>query len=293
MGIKILFYCLLYPLSLLPLWLLNIIFYPFYLLITYVIPYRKDVTLTNVRLSFPKLNEAERLKLYKQFQRHLIQLGVEMLKMLTISKKSLLKRYRCVNPELISQFYKQGRSVILVSGHYNNWEWMVLALDMLFEHHGVGVGKPNTDKNFEKLINRARTRYGTEVVFQDRIRERFEYYETHQIPAVYMMLSDQSPNDLKKAYYTQFLNQESAMIYGPEYFAKKYNIPVVYYQVNQVKRGYYEVELTLITEEPHSVPYGGIIEQYVTLLEETVCMSPPQWLWSHKRWKNRKNRVIN
>lgn len=109
MGIKILFYCLLYPLSLLPLWLLNIIFYPFYLLITYVIPYRKDVTLTNVRLSFPKLNEAERLKLYKQFQRHLIQLGVEMLKMLTISKKSLLKRYRCVNPELIRNFIsKEG-----------------------------------------------------------------------------------------------------------------------------------------------------------------------------------------
>jgi KDO2-lipid IV(A) lauroyltransferase len=101
------------------------------------------------------------------------------------------------------------------------------------------------------------------------------------------MLSDQSPNNLKKAFYTNFLNQDSAMIYGAEYFAKKYDFPVFYYQVIQDKAGYYHVELELISETPQQTEYGEITEKYVQLLEKTIQKNPQYWLWSHKRWKNR------
>jgi len=210
-----------------------------------------------------------------------------MVKMLSISKKQVAKRYRCTNPELVNQFYRQGKSVILMSGHYNNWEWMVLRLDDMFLHHGIGVGKPNTNKVFEKWINKRRTRFGTEVVFADAVRDTFEQNFQQNKLCTYMMLSDQSPGNLKKSYVTTFLNQKSCMIYGAEYFAKKYDIPVIYYEVIKVKRGFYKVELELITEKPNETANGEIIEKYVQLLEKTIKKTPQYWLWSHKRWKNR------
>jgi KDO2-lipid IV(A) lauroyltransferase len=287
MGTKILFYLILYPLSIIPLRLLYGLFYIFYILITYIVKYRKGVTIENLKFSFPQKSNKEIFILYKQYQRHLTHIAAEMLKMLTLSRKQLAKRYYCSNPELVNNFFNEGKSVILVSSHYNNWEWMVLALDSMFAHHGIGVGKANSNKDFEKLINIARTRYGTEVVFADHVRDTFEHYIAENKPCAYMMLSDQSPNNLKKAFYTNFLNQDSAMIYGAEYFAKKYDFPVFYYQVIQDKAGYYHVELELISETPQQTEYGEITVKYVQLLEKTIQKNPQYWLWSHKRWKNR------
>lgn len=284
----LLFYGLLYPLSLLPLRVLYALAYPIYLVLTYVIRYRKKITVENLRLSFPEKSQAEIHQLYKRYNRHLSHIIVEMLKMLTLSKEQLDRRYFCKNPELVNRYFEQKRSVILLSAHYNNWEWMILQLDSMFLHHGVGVGKANSNKKFEHLINKARTRYGTEVVFADHVRELFEQNNTNQTPAAYMMLSDQSPNNLKKSYVTTFLNQESCMIFGGEYFAKKYNLPVVYYQVVKDKPGYYHIELELITENPQETQYGEITEKYTRLLEKTICQQPEFWLWSHRRWKNRK-----
>lgn len=284
----LLFYGLLYPLSLLPLRVLYALAYPIYLVLTYVIRYRKKITVENLRLSFPEKSQAEIHQLYKRYNRHLSHIIVEMLKMLTLSKEQLDRRYFCKNPELVNRYFEQKRSVILLSAHYNNWEWMILQLDSMFLHHGVGVGKANSNKKFEHLINKARTRYGTEVVFADHVRELFEQNNTNQTPAAYMMLSDQSPNNLKKSYVTTFLNQESCMIFGGEYFAKKYNLPVVYYQVVKDKPGCYHIELELITENPQETQYGEITEKYTRLLEKTICQQPEFWLWSHRRWKNRK-----
>ena len=193
-----------------------------------------------------------------------------------------------MNPEVVNDFFKQGKSVILMSSHYNNWEWMVLLLEDMFLHHGIGVGKPNSNKAFEKWINLRRTRFGTEVVFADTVRDTFEQNHKRNTLCAYMMLSDQSPNDLKKSYITTFLNQESCMIFGAEYFAKKYDFPVFYYEVTKIKRGFYEVNLELITEKPSETAPGEIIEKYVQLLEKTIKKAPQYWLWSHRRWKNRK-----
>jgi KDO2-lipid IV(A) lauroyltransferase len=278
---------LLFLISFLPLSALYGLFFPFYLLIKYIIPYRKTITLQNLKLSFPEKNDQEINTLYQLYQKHLRDLGAEMVKMVSISKKSVAKRYRCVNPELVNQFYDKNKSVILLSSHFNNWEWMVLRIDDMFLHHGIGVGKANSNKVFEKWINQRRTRFGTEVVFADDVRDTFELYIRNKKLCAYMMLSDQSPNDLKKSFVTTFLHQESCMIYGAEYFAKKYNFPVIYYEVIKVKRGFYEVQLELITETPQEMARGEIIEKYVQLLETTIKSDPQYWLWSHRRWKNR------
>jgi KDO2-lipid IV(A) lauroyltransferase len=286
MGLRIAL-SLLFLFSFLPLTVLYGLFYPFYIIITYIVKYREPVTKKNLTLSFPEKSPQEISALHKLYQKHLTDVSAEMVKMLSISKKAVAKRYTCINPELVNQFYRQGKSVILMSSHYNNWEWMVLRLEDMFLHHGIGVGKANTNKVFEKWINRRRTRFGTEVVFSDTIRDTFAQNAAQNKLCAYMMLSDQSPGDLKKSYVTTFLHQESCMIYGAEYFAKKYDLPVLYYEVMKVKRGFYRLEFEIITEKPTEAATGAIIEKYVQLLEKTICKTPQYWLWSHRRWKNR------
>ncbi len=284
---KIAVYCLLYPLSLLPMTILYGIAKIIYFVLYKLLRYRVKVTRTNLLNSFPELSSSKRQQIEKDYYRHLCNLLVEGVKMLTLSQKAVMKHYTCHNPELVNQFFDQGKSVILMSSHYNNWEWLVLSLSMQFKHHGVGVGKENSNKSFEKTINLFRTRYGTEVVFANTIREVFKQYHKQKEPIAYMMLSDQAPGNVKKPFLINFLNQATDMIYGGEYFAVKYNYPVLYYVVKQKKRGFYEMELELITDNPTATAYGNITKKYAQLLERDIIHEPAYWLWSHKRWKHK------
>ena len=280
-------YGFLYPLSFLPLSVLYGIGAGVRFFIYTIFRYRVDVVGTNLRNSFPDKSEEECKAIEKAYYKHLCDLFMEGIKLLTISRKNLMKRYHCENPDVVNVYYKQGKSVILLSSHYNNWEWMVLSLAMQFPHHGIGVGKPNSNKVFEKIVNRARTRYGTEVDFADTIRTVFEKNDKNNRLSAYMMLCDQSPANAKKAHITPFLHQTSAMIYGGEYFAKKYNYPVVYYVVKKIKRGYYTIVLKNISDNPQQLSQGEIVEMYVKYLEQDINKNPSCWLWSHKRWKHR------
>ena len=283
---RIAFYLFLYPLSLLPLCVLYGIGTCIRFFIYTVFRYRVAVVRGNLANSFPDKSEEERRLIEKTYYKHLCDLLMEGIKLLTLSRKSLKKRYRCTNPDMVNDYFKQGKSVILLSSHYNNWEWMVLSLSMQFSHHGIGVGKPNSNKVFEKIINKARTRYGTEVVFADTVRAVFDKNEKQQILCTYMMLSDQSPANVAKSHITTFLHQPSAMIFGGEYFAKKYDYPVLYYVVKKLKRGHYEIVLKHITDTPQQLPHGKITDTYVKFLEGDINENPPFWLWSHKRWKH-------
>lgn len=274
-----------YILALLPLCILYVLGGVLDLVLNYVVRYRRKVVEMNLRNAFPEKTSRELRRLRNRYYAHLSQIAVEMIKMLLLPRKVLHRRYRCDCPEVVNRFYEEGRSVILMSSHYNNWEWMILALDEMFAHHGVGVGKANTDKVFEKLINRVRTRYGTEVVFADTVRDTFERYAQANVPVAYMMLCDQSPNSKKKCYVTDFLHQRTGVIYGAEYFARKYDFPVLYYNVEKVRWGQYRVHLQVIAEHPNDLPQYAITQRYVELLEADIRENPSYWLWSHRRWK--------
>lgn len=280
------FYFIFYPISILPLGVLYIVSFPLYLILRFVLRYRMKIIDVNLSKSFPEYEFKSIRKIRNKFYWHLTQLGVEMLKMISMSRKNVLRRYRCSNPEVVNKFFEDGKSVILMSSHYNNWEWMVLSLDMQFKHHGIGVGAHNTNKVFEKLINRARTRYGTQVVFHDNVREVMAYHETNHVPAAYMILSDQNPSNPKRCYVAEFLNQKTGFIRGSEGFARKYDLPVLYYKVVKEKLGRYRIDVEVICEHPCELPDGAIMQRYTELLEETIKSNPPYWLWSHRRWKH-------
>ena len=256
-----------------------------YVIVYHVVRYRRKVTSSNLRHAYPERSDKERQELEKAYYHHICDLLLEGIHNLYAHPMSIMKRYHFVNHRLVNQYYERGQSIILMSAHYNNWEYMITSLNYQLMHHGVGVGKPLNDKFVANYITRRRGRFGTEIVDQTNVRQTIEYYQQHRVPVAYMMLSDQSPNDVHKCYWTTFMHQETPFIYGAEYFARKYNMPVLYYEVTKIRRGYYEVKFSTICDKPNEVPQYSIIAEYIRRLNRTIDAAPQYWLWSHRRWK--------
>lgn len=262
-------------------WLSDIL----YVLAYHIVRYRRGVTHTNLVRAYPQAGQSHIKALEKAYYRHMCDLVVEGIHNLYARPQTIMKHYRFTNREIVNRYYEQGKSVILISSHYNNWEYMITSLNYQVMHHSVGVGKPLQDKAVATYITRRRGRYGTEIVDQTNVRQVMEYYHRYQVPVAYMMLSDQSPSNEHKSFWTMFMNQETPFLYGAEYFARKYNMPVLYYSVKKVSRGNYEVTFTPLCDNPAQVPQYTITSRYIAMLQQTIDAQPEYWLWSHRRWK--------
>lgn len=282
------FYLFLKPLSYLPLWVLYRLSDVMAPVVYHLVRYRRKVVRQNLTRSFPEKSLKEIKRIERQYYRHLCDLVVEAIYGLSATPYEVVKRYELHNREVIDRYFEQGRSVVLLSSHYNNWEFMVLGINFLLRHHGIGVGKPLNDRGIGRHIDRARIRYGDEVVDQHTVRETMAYYEQHHVPCAYMMLSDQSPSNPHKCFWTTFLHQDTGFLYGAEHFARKYHLPVLYYEVYKVSRGRYRVCFSELCPDPDQLPEGGITLEYAHCLEDLISSDPRFWLWSHKRWKKKK-----
>jgi KDO2-lipid IV(A) lauroyltransferase len=186
------------------------------------------------------------------------------------------------NPEIMEELYQSGRNVLLVSGHYNNWEWMVSSQPLQFSHQAVGIGMPMTSSFWDQKINARRSRFGMQVVHSKNYKEALNQVKE---PTAVLVLSDQSPGNSLKSYWMDFLNQPTAVLFGAEMMAHELDYAVVFFITRKVSRGRYELELKLITDDPKQMPWGSITEAHTRLLEEEIRKKPEYWLWSHKRWK--------
>jgi KDO2-lipid IV(A) lauroyltransferase len=248
-----------------------------------VFPYRKKVIIQNLQRSFPDKKEKEIHILLQKFYRHLADLLAEGIKNMSISQKELSKRLVVENPDILEKLYKKGKSVILVAGHYNNWEWMITSQNHLFPHQAIGIGKPLSNGFWDKKLNELRGRYGMIIAHAKNFKEILEAQKTN--PVSVLVLTDQSPVDSRKSYWMSFLHQQTPVLFGAEMMAFTYDFPVVYYTMKKVRRGYYRIILQTITEDPRQTYWGEITEAHTRLLEKDILDAPEYWLWSHKRWK--------
>lgn len=283
MAAKFAYYCLVLPMSYLPLRMLYLLTDLFYILLITIVPYRKKVVEQNLQRSFPEKTNAEIKKIKRRFYRHFCDLLAEGIKNLSISKSSLTNRFSVKNPEVMDKLFNQHKSVILVSGHYNNWEWLITSQNFLFPHQAMGIGMPMTSKFWDKKINERRQRFGMKVIHSKNFKEEIQKNSKH--PIAILTLADQSPGDSNKSYWMEFLHQQTAVLFGTEQMAHEYNFAVVFFAIRKVKRGFYEMELKLLTDEPANCGWGEITEQHVHLLEKEILAQPHYWIWSHKRWK--------
>lgn len=277
------YHLLAYPFSLLPLRVLYLFSDFFFLLLITIVPYRKKVIERNLRNSFPEKSEGELRALKRKFYRHFSDLLAEGIKNLSISEKELRKRLRVVNPELIEKLYAENKNVLLVSGHYNNWEWLICAQNFLLPHQAVGIGMPLSSKFWDKKLNERRARFGMHIINAKHVKDFFN--QDFEKPIATLILSDQSPGDSHKAYWMEFLHQPTAVLFGCELLAHTHNHAVVFFIMRKIGRGRYAIEFQSITDQPADMKWGEITEKHTQLLEQEIRNNPQYWIWSHKRWK--------
>ena len=282
---------LILPISRLPMSILYVFSDGLFFLVFYVVRYRRKVVEENLARSFPEKSAAERAKISRAFFRHFCDLIVESFKSFTISDTEIRKRYQVLNPEALEPYFRAGRSVILSGGHYNNWEWLAVALRQQILHRAVAIYKPLSNTFLEKKMRETRGKYGLELLPMRDVPAFFREAAANPDTVPYMMIfgSDQSPGDPRKAHWMKFLNQDTGVVFGTEKYAKEYNLPVFFGMIRKHSRGYYSIEFHPITERPRSVLQPGeIVEEVTRRLEFEIRKKPEFWLWSHRRWKHKR-----
>lgn len=248
-----------------------------------VIKYRKDVILDNLKRSFPNLDEEEIMSISKKFYLNLSDITLEGIKAFTMSEKQVLARYRILNPEILYPYLETGQGIIVVTCHYGNWEWGALSPPLQMPYKFVAFYKPLKNLRFDRFVRKNRSRFGT---YLSPIRETTKSFEDNRgYPVIYLMAADQSPSNREAAYWANFLGRDTAFLHGPEKHARINNLPVVFAAIRRVKRGFYELDLSVLAENPSLVADGEITRRYAEKMETLITEDPANWLWSHRRWK--------
>jgi len=257
-----------------------------YLFLLYVLKYRRQVVTTNLRESFPEKSEKEIQKITRAFYKHLCDISVEGVKAFSLSKKDILKRYILRNPEVLEPYFRKKKSVIAVLGHYNNWEWGSLAAGLFFKHKPVGFYKPLSNLYIDNYIQKTRAKEG--MILESVSRTSQTFRRLKKTTSIFIMVADQSPMNLKLAYWVPFLNHNTAVLHGTEKHAVQNNYPVFFADIQKVKRGHYTAAMELIVENPAETVPGEITLKFMQRLETQIRAKPEYWLWSHRRWKHSK-----
>lgn len=283
---RIAYYLFLLPLSRLPLPVLYSFSSVLYWIMYRLFGYRRKVVYQNLKNSFPEKKEREIAAIAHRFYRHFFDLIVETVRNLSAPYSEISRRFVVTNPEVLQPYYAEGRQVMLLTGHYNNWEVLVLGLPRQVRYHVVGIYKALQNKFMEEKMLAHRGRYGMELVYT---KISTQWMEDHRNdPIGYYFMGDQSPTFSKHVYWTHFLHQETAVFTGAEWLCKKYNMALFYGHIEKVKRGHYTFTLDLLHEQPRETAPNYLTELHTRRLEQEITKEPAYWLWTHKRWKRRR-----
>ena len=270
----------------LPFGLLYLISDVFYLFVFYVVGYRRKVVTRNLRNAFPEKTESKITSISKKFYRHFSDLTLETIKMRSMKPAEFDKRMKVNNVGLVNQYFDKGKSVLVLTMHYNNWEWGTY-ISVILKHKSLAVYKPLQDATFDKFMNETRTKFGTELIRNEQIYKRVLNAEKQNEPVFIWLAGDQTPPVFHKSWF-RFLNQDALFYPGPAIISKRFSQPVFFQKIEKTGRGIYETTFELLIENPEIYTETEIIKIYIQRMEEVIREKPEFYIWSHKRWKHKR-----
>ncbi|MFP4366958.1 MAG: lysophospholipid acyltransferase family protein [Bacteroidales bacterium] len=270
--------------GLLPLRILYFISDGIFFLAFYILRYRKMIVMENLRNSFPDKSASEIHDIAKSFYSHLCDLIVESIYQTGMGENEIRRRVRYNNVGIIEKYYKEGKHVAAVLGHYGNWEWMC-GFPLVADHESIIIYRHLKSKTFNRLMFNLRSRFGGKPVpMKMAIRKIFEL-DKKGVPTITAFMADQAPPKEKALYWTGFLNQDTPVYLGVEQIARKMDMAVVYFKMKKIRRGYYEFDLIPLFDNSKDTSVYEITAAHVSMLEKQIIQEPGYWLWSHRRWK--------
>jgi KDO2-lipid IV(A) lauroyltransferase len=252
-----------------------------------VFPYRADLVRRNLKLAFPAMDEAGLRATMRDYYAGFAQMLVEIVKSVVLSPEQIRRRVTIVNIEQPRAMLAQGKSVVLVAAHQCNWEWMLLALSLELGYPLDAAYKPLVDVWADREMKKVRGRFGSRLVpakdlLADIIKRR-------GVVRAIAMVADQEPTTSEHKHWTRFLNRDTAFYMGPEEISRVTHLPVFFIAMRRISRGYYEIKFAPLAEPNERLQFGELTERYARRVEQQIHEGPPDWPWSHKRWKLKKS----
>lgn len=254
-----------------------------YVLMVYVVGYRKKIVISNLKIAFPEKTDAERQKIMKEFYHNLCDTFMEIIKLLSWNEKEILKRFQG-NMDAVNQWYGKEQSVQVISGHFFNWEMANVGLCAHCKLPFVGVYMPLTNKIMNRIFYDMRIKTGTILIPATDFKKEVSEHLKKQYALI--LVGDQNPGNPAKAYWLHFFSKPAPFVKGPEKGAKLKNTGVVYIDFYKVKRGYYHFNAEFITANPNEFKEGALTKLLVKKVENSIRQRPANYLWSHRRWKH-------
>ncbi|WP_299391824.1 lysophospholipid acyltransferase family protein [uncultured Gelidibacter sp.] len=289
---QFLIYILVYPLiwliSILPFRLLYAFSDGLYIIIYKLVGYRKKVVQDNLRLVFPDKPESEIKTITEKFYHHFCDMMVEAIKSLTISEKSMNERLKFTNVELINEFGRQNRSIVLMCGHYGSWEWIFI-LQKHVIHKGYAVYSKLSNKYFDRLVKKIRAKYNSTLISTKETVPTLTRTKLNGELTINGFVSDQSPQLSRTFHWSEFMGIKVPIHTGAEMLAKRLDMSVVFFGVKRIKRGFYEVTFETLAANPHDFKDYEISDLFTKKVEAQIYEAPEYYLWTHRRWKHRNS----
>lgn len=256
-----------------------------YLLNKYVLKYRYQICTENLKYAFPEKKIHEINAIRDKFYRHFFDFSLESVKLYAMSAKQMARRVVLKGFPEFESITGKRKGAILLAYHYNNWEWSSYCQTQ-FKYPILKVyNPPRNNKPMEYFLKHSRGKWGGEVIpTGNAARSILEYKQKGQT-AVFWLAADQTAL-ANSPFWMRFLNREAAFFTGPEKIAAKTNFPVFFQHIKKLARGKYQVEISLLADEPAKMEANEILRRYVRKMEEAIKDKPEYYLWSHRRWKH-------
>jgi KDO2-lipid IV(A) lauroyltransferase len=258
-----------------------------YVLVYYVIGYRKKIVRSNIAMALPHLSNKERYIIEKKFYHHMCDMFLEMIKTMTISKSELDKRYVFTNIDLYLELERKQKSIAVLMAHYASYEWAI-SMNTIINFEGFAIYKKIANKYFDKLVRDIRSKFKATLITNRETIKVIERNAINKHLGVYGFASDQSPQLSKTHHWTTFMGIETPVHTGAEMLAKRFDMNVIFLKTRKVKRGYYEGTFEYLTDNPKEVPNYQISDEFLRRVEKQILEAPEYYLWTHKRWKHNK-----
>ena len=257
-----------------------------YFLAYYVVRHRHHVIHEQLARVFPSMPESERTSMHKSFLKNFCDVMVEVLKSASLGPEEMSAHIRILNLSVARRYLDAGQSVMFVTSHLCNWEWLLQGVTLQLGFPVDVAYKPLHDAWAERLMFEIRSRFGARLIPAKELLA--DFLRRRAIVRAVGMNADQAPVSTDKRYWTQFLGQDTAFYVGAEQIARATRLPMMYFVMRRVKRGYYEVEIQQLWDGREALEPNAITERYARACEIDVLKHPADWLWSYRRWRLKK-----
>jgi KDO2-lipid IV(A) lauroyltransferase len=257
-----------------------------YFLAYYVARHREHVIREQLEKVYPEMSPEKRDLIHRQFLRNFCDVLIEVLKSVSMSEDDMRRRMRVTNGELPRRYLDAGQSIMFMTSHLGNWEWLLHGVTLQLGYPVDAAYKPLHDAWAERLMLKVRSRFGARLVPAKELLA--DFIRRRGVMRAIGMNADQAPVSTDQRYWTLFLGQDTAFYVGAEQIARAMRLPILYARVRRVRRSFYEVEFLPLWDGREALEPNALTERYARACEADVFRSPADWLWSYRRWRLKK-----